>query len=153
MSWSRIFDSVRWHHWKLFTKARNRIGPLHNFSIRCRVIFRSDSVGWSVGWRVGEMSIGPLPCLPAQARDERNSARGCLYFLSCYSFVFHGVWTHSAAARAFINSRQLAHWSDWLYSECFCVLDRAQSARSQSASAAEEAFDGRRCISRYFRPQ
>ena len=63
MSTGRIFDSVRWHHWKLFTEARYRIGPLHNFSIGCRGIFRSDSVGRSVGWRVGQMSVGPLPCL------------------------------------------------------------------------------------------
>ena len=34
---------------KNFTEARDRIGPLHNFSIGCRGIFRSDSVGRSVG--------------------------------------------------------------------------------------------------------
>ena len=79
MSSGQIFDSVRWHHWKLITEARNWIGPLHNFSIRCLSIFRSDSIGWSVGWRVGQMSVGPLPCLRFSTYKPATLVR--LFFL------------------------------------------------------------------------
>ena len=58
MSLGQIFDSVRWHHWKLFTEARNRI--------RSCTIFRSDAVvffgriplvGWSVEGSVRWASV------------------------------------------------------------------------------------------------
>ena len=56
---------------KTFYRGKEPNRPVAQFSIGCRGIFRSDSVGWSVGWRVGQMSVGPLPCLPQNKSGNR----------------------------------------------------------------------------------
>ena len=62
------------HHWKLFTEARNWIGPLHNFSIGCHGIFLSDSVGQLKGRSDEHRSVALLPQkIPL---DENNPSWG-----------------------------------------------------------------------------
>ena len=56
-----IFDSVWWLIENFLLRKGTESSHCNTFSVGCRGFFRSDSVGWLVGWKVSPKSVGGCP--------------------------------------------------------------------------------------------